>query len=223
MKNMKENITLAAILVIAAICLSFAIQHFLHVNLDSVKIHKLNQQINRETSQSTHQRFSKNLQAWHDYHEVYTNVREQWDVIPYQEAIKRFYGYPDYVIGDFGCGEAFLAQELSNKIYSFDYVAVNDKVTACDMSKIPLPDETLDVAVFSLALMGINFIDYLKEAYRCLKFDGHLWIAEPTSRIKDVTQFKKMLENLGFDIRDNITQKGKFTFIEALKSRRTPI
>ena len=38
MKDMKENLTLAAILVIAAVCLYFAFQHFSHVNLDSVKI-----------------------------------------------------------------------------------------------------------------------------------------------------------------------------------------
>ncbi|MBU6384151.1 MAG: hypothetical protein KGR16_07570, partial [Verrucomicrobia bacterium] len=24
---------------------------------------------------------------------------------------------------------------------------------------------------------GANFLDYLKEAHRCLKLDGHLWIA----------------------------------------------
>jgi Hypothetical methyltransferase len=27
------------------------------------------------------------------------------------------------------------------KVYSFDHVAINDKVTACDMKKVPLADE----------------------------------------------------------------------------------
>ena len=53
-------------------------------------------------------------------------------------------------------------------------------VIACDVSHVPLDDESLDVAVFSLSLMGANFTDYLREAHRCLKLDGHLWIDEAT-------------------------------------------
>lgn len=64
--------------------------------------------------------------------------------------------------------------------------------------------------------MGINFTDYLQEAYRCLKLDEHLWIAEPSSRLQDQALFLELLKRLGFDIR-SIQIKGKFTFIEALK------
>ena len=39
------------------------------------------------------------------------------------------------------------------RLFSF---CVCDKVTACDMKKVPLADEALDVAVFSLSLMGKN-------------------------------------------------------------------
>jgi ribosomal RNA-processing protein 8 len=42
-------------------------------------------------------------------------------------------------------------------VYSFDHVAINDKVTASDMKKVPLAHEALDVAVFSLSLMGKNW------------------------------------------------------------------
>lgn len=68
--------------------------------------------------------------------------------------------------------------------------------------------------------MGTNWIDYLKEANRCLKLDGHLWIAEPSSRFKNIDLFKKLLEHLGFDVR-RVHEKWKFTFIEALKSERS--
>lgn len=84
---------------------------------------------------------------------------------------------------------SFLAQELENQVHSFDHVAINDGVIACDMAHVPLEDECLDAAVFSLSLMGTNYVDYLREARRCLKLDGHLWIAEPTSRIKDPALF----------------------------------
>ena len=123
------------------------------------------------------------------------------------------------VIGDFGCGEDFLSKELENQVHSFDHIAISDNVIACDMSHVPLDDECLDAAVFSLSLMGTNYVDYLKEASRCLKLDGHLWIAEPISRIKDINLFKDLLERLGFDVR-RVHEKWKFTFIEALKSDR---
>ena len=50
-------------------------------------------------------------------------------------------------------------------------VAVNENVVACDMAHVPLDDETLDVAIFSLSLMGSNFSEYVREAYRALKLD----------------------------------------------------
>lgn len=180
---------------------------------------QMNLQINHETSQDAHQRFIKNPQSWHEYHEAYREARKEWEVIPYEEAITFCKKRPDWFVGDFGCGEAFLAQELENKVYSFDHVALHEKVIACDMVRVPLEDSCLDVAVFSLSLMGTNFIDYLREARRCLKVHGHLWIAEPISRMRDAGQFKELLERLGFDVR-GANQKGKFTFMEALKSDR---
>jgi hypothetical protein len=64
-----------------------------------------------------------------------------------------------YVIGDFGCGEAKPAEAVSDRhtVHSFDHVAVTDDVVACDMAHVPLDDESLDVAIFSLSLMGANF------------------------------------------------------------------
>jgi ubiquinone/menaquinone biosynthesis C-methylase UbiE len=120
---------------------------------------------------------------------------------------------------DFGCGEALLAANVENKVFSFDHVAINENVTACDMCHTSLDDACLDAAAFSLSLMGSNFIDYLKEAHRCLKLDGHLWIAEPTSRIQNIELFRDLLFRLGFDV-SRIDEKWKFTFIKAIKSER---
>jgi Hypothetical methyltransferase. len=40
----------------------------------------------------------------------------------------------DYTIGDFGCGEAKLAEAVSDRhtVYSFDHIAINDNAIACD-------------------------------------------------------------------------------------------
>ena len=76
--------------------------------------------------------------------------------MPYEEMIRWCQKRSGLVIGDFGCGEAKLAEALADRhtVHSFDHVAVNDAVVACDMAHVPLGDETLDVAIFSLSLMG---------------------------------------------------------------------
>ena len=43
---------------------------------------------------------------------------------------------PQLIIADMGCGEAKISQCVPNKVFSFDLVAVNDFVTACDMAKV---------------------------------------------------------------------------------------
>jgi ubiquinone/menaquinone biosynthesis C-methylase UbiE len=126
-----------------------------------------------------------------------------------------------YTIGDFGCGEAKLAEAVSDRhtVYSFDHIAVNDKVIACNMAHVPLEDEALDVAIFSLSLMGSNFTHYLREAYRTLKLDGQLHIIEATSRFSDLRQFQNELEALGFDV-VSVQDMWKFTHIRAMKTER---
>ena len=46
------------------------------------------------------------------------------------------------------------------------------------MASVPLADASVDAAVFSLALMGVDYGAFLVEAARVLKFKGWLWIAE---------------------------------------------
>ena len=124
-----------------------------------------------------------------------------------------------YVIGDFGCGEATLAEAVCDRhtVHSFDHVAVNDNVIACDMAHVPLDDETLDVAVFSLSLMGANFTNYLREAHRTPKLDGQLHILEATARFTDRDGFARGLARLGFAI-VSVEEKWKFTHITAIKT-----
>ncbi len=50
-------------------------------------------------------------------------------VVPYEEMIRWCRQRSGYVIGDFGCGEAKLAEAVADRhtVYSFDHVAVNDQ------------------------------------------------------------------------------------------------
>ena len=66
----------------------------------------------------------KKILEWVHYHEEYRKARED-EVTPYKEMIKFYKKRDGLIIGDFGCGEAFL-RELSSKhtVHSFDHVAI---------------------------------------------------------------------------------------------------
>lgn len=92
-------------------------------------------------------------------------------------------------IADLGCGDATLSASLQTqlkrlrlKIYSFDLYSTSKLVTRADIANLPLPDGSIDVAIFCLALMGTNWIDFIEEAFRILRWKGELWVAEIKSR-----------------------------------------
>ena len=126
-------------------------------------------------------------------------------------------------IGDFGYGEALLAKAVSDRhvVHSFDHVAKNESVTSCDMAHTPLESDTLDVSIFSLSLMGANFNDYLREAWRTLKLDGRLLLWVATSRFDDPERFARDLARLGFDV-SRVMEGAQFTEIQAIKVDREP-
>jgi SAM-dependent methyltransferase len=182
---------------------------------------KLNQQINTENSETTNKRMQENPEEWIEYHRAYRETRKDWKVIPYEKMIDRIIEIsPRLKVGDFGCGEAKIMEVLGeNRVFSCDHVAINDKLTACDMRSIPdLSDGSLDVVVFSLSLMGKNWVDYIIEARRCLWKGGSLLIAETTKALAEgrLSDIRNVLNNQGFKIvkEENIDV---FTFIEAKK------
>lgn len=55
-----------------------------------------------------------------------------------------------HVVADFGCGEAAIAQGVANKVYSFDLVAKNKFVKACDMAKVCLNEKSVTCISYCL-------------------------------------------------------------------------
>ncbi|PBP21076.1 ribosomal RNA-processing protein 8 [Diplocarpon rosae] len=106
-------------------------------------------------------------------------------------------------IADLGCGDAALATALQShlkslklKIHSFDLQSPSSLVTKADIANLPLIDGTVDIAIFCLALMGTNWVDFIEEAFRILRWKGELWVAEIKSRFGRVTGAgKKVVEH----------------------------
>ena len=87
------------------------------------------------------------------------------------------------------------------------------------MTHTPLEDATLDVAVFSLSLMGLNYAEYLKEAHRTLKFGGMLKIAEPINRWHDKEgELLSNITNAGFLLIGEVVESNQFLYIDAIKT-----
>jgi hypothetical protein len=59
-------------------------------------------------------------------------------------------------------------------VHSFDLIKVNEFVQVCDMANVPLTNNSVDVAIFCLSLMGTNFLSFVKEACRYTKLQYEL-------------------------------------------------
>jgi ribosomal RNA-processing protein 8 len=105
-------------------------------------------------------------------------------------------------IADLGCGTASLSyrlqphlNDLHLTLHSFDLSKPTGPsaplVTVADISSLPLQDGSVDVAIFCLALMGTNWLDFIDEAYRILRWRGELWVSEIKSRFGRVDNNKK--------------------------------
>mmetsp|Transcript_27207 Transcript_27207/g.105990 ORF Transcript_27207/g.105990 Transcript_27207/m.105990 type:complete len:165 (+) Transcript_27207:420-914(+) len=117
------------------------------------------------------------------YHSGYREQVKKWPRNPLDDIIRMVKKQPSsYMVADFGCGEARLAREVKQRVHSFDLVAINENVTACNMKHTPLQSDSVDIAVFCLSLMGTDYPDFLTEARRILKPSGKLFIAEVLSR-----------------------------------------
>ncbi|KAF2443079.1 hypothetical protein P171DRAFT_433421 [Karstenula rhodostoma CBS 690.94] len=104
-------------------------------------------------------------------------------------------------VADLGCGTASLSyrlqphiKSLNMHIDSYDLSKPSGPsaslVRVADISALPCAEASADVAVFCLALMGTNWLDFIDEAYRILRWRGELWVAEIKSRFGRVEKAK---------------------------------
>uniref|UniRef100_A0A8R1TNJ8 Ribosomal RNA-processing protein 8 n=1 Tax=Onchocerca volvulus TaxID=6282 RepID=A0A8R1TNJ8_ONCVO len=185
--------------------------------IDSSLFRYINEQLYTMNGSEAMELFRKDPEAFKLYHKGYQMQAKKWPCNPLHIIIQwiRSLKHDGLVIADLGCGNAIIAETLSHTatVHSFDLVAVNDRVTACDMSKVPLCSESVDIVVFCLSLMGTNLNEYLSEANRILKKGGFLKIAEVASRFINIKQFVHAVTKMGFVFSGKMMKDGDYFVI----------
>jgi superfamily II DNA or RNA helicase len=178
---------------------------------------EVNRKWSISSSRTTNNNLKENPEEWYYYHSLYAEKRTTWSEIPYVE-IAKLIKRKDFVVADLGCGENLLKNELpKNKVLSFDHIAIDDSVTECDISNLPINSETVDVSILCLALMGTNYEDYITEAYRILKPMGFLFISEPKGKwTGKENELKSIIQKIGFN-HPVIWYSGDFLYLKGEK------
>ena len=163
------------------------------VQLEGARFRWLNESLYTESSQRSFELFQSDPSLFETYHLGFRSQASAWPNSPVDDCVAYLLSKLSArsVVGDFGCGDAKLAEKLKGKmtVHSFDLISVNPLVTACNIAEVPLGDACLDAAVFSLSLMGTDWPKFIAEAQRCLKTRGILYIAEVQSRLLDFGSF----------------------------------
>ena len=185
--------------------------------LESSKFRWLNETLYTKPSQESFQLFQNNPELYDIYHTGFSNQAGKWPLNPVDLIIKDLSRLKNVIVADMGCGNARLAQELRQfKVHSFDLHAGNEFITACDIANVPLPDQSCDIAVYCLSLMGTNFKQFLMEAFRILKKNGILKIAEVVSRM-DANEFISAVQGLGFKLLKKRESSKMFILMDFVK------
>lgn len=203
-----------------------SLQQQMKSKLEAANFRMLNEAMYTSTGAEAKAMLDKNPSLFSEYHTGFARQVQRWphnpldDVISFLSTQRR-----DLQIADLGCGEARLAHDVPQEnVHSFDLVATNERVKACDIARLPLEDCSVDVVVFCLSLMGSNYGDYITEARRVLIPNGLVLVAEVASRFEnhDPKQFIQGVESLGFCLEKDspFVKNGGFHSHESRKKRR---
>ncbi|KAI8902940.1 methyltransferase-domain-containing protein [Globomyces pollinis-pini] len=193
------------------------LQEKMKKKLTGSKFRWLNETLYTNHSKHAIKIFQEQPELFDIYHEGFSSQVQDWPENPVDIFIDYLENVPkESVVVDMGCGEAKIAATLHEKltIHSFDLVAANEFITACDISKVPLKSKTVNIVIFCLSLMGVNFVDFLKEAHRILRKGGELKIAEVISRIDNLKEFIKGVESIGFKLVSQNKENKMFVLLD---------
>eukprot|EP01135_Chromosphaera_perkinsii_P000858 Nk52_evm21s152 gene=Nk52_evmTU21s152 len=121
------------------------------------------------------------------------------------DLVKCKFELPAEVVDSVRKGDGEEDRKFNDSLLSPHFVNTDNyyRTVACNMAKSPLPASSAHMAVFSLSLMGTDFLSFVHEANRVLKNNaGVMKIAEVNSRIENMDAFISAIEAVGFTLLD---------------------
>lgn len=169
-----------------------------------------------QTSIKTNKMFQDAPDLWNKYHDKrdfsFKGYKEQ-EELPINTIIRHLEGIKYKLkILDLGCGRNIISNHFTDNqkftITGYDHVSHNGSI-ACDISKLPNENESINICIYSQSLMGSNWQEYLKEGKRVLNYNGEMIICESVERYDKI---KECVEELGLHIKKEEYAKDKRWF-----------
>ena len=184
---------------------------------------ELTKKMSTQKSETTNKMFETTPTLWHEYHDSRDfsfKGYDKQDEIPLNKIIKYLETKRSHKLNilDLGCGRNLIQEHFKDNkkftVTGYDYVSYNGSKVA-DISNLPEEDESIKVCVYSQALMGSNWKDYLVEGYRVLEYNGEMIISESVERYEVV---KQQLAAIGMHvIREEYAETNRWFYIYAIK------
>ncbi|KZP24563.1 hypothetical protein FIBSPDRAFT_735242 [Athelia psychrophila] len=226
-----------------------ALQKNMKASLDGARFRWINEVLYKAASAESHEMMRNDPSVYEEYHTGFRHQVLSWPTNPVSHYASALAAYPPKtVIADLGCGDAALARALLPKgmtVLSFDLVSDGGLVVEADVcTRVPLPGceggwevkgkegakkaagqsqgdgGVVDVTVCALSLMGTNWPGTVREAWRIMRADGELKIAEVASRFTDVDEFISLVGSIGFRLVKKDDGNTHFTLFEFVKVAR---
>jgi len=181
----------------------------------------LHQRYKTLSSNNLHNEFKNDEKLWINYHKIAEENEKTFpeNEIPRNKIIQELEKIKTKrtkKIVDMGCGKAFISKHFENDIrfefINYDHISINDKIISCDISKLPLEDDSIEICILCLSMWGSNCKEYIKEAERVLESNGKLYIIEPTKRWSNTDENGLIIEE-GKKLRE-IIEENRFQIIK---------
>ena len=187
------------------------------------EISELHKEYKTLKSENLNNKFKQNPDLWTTYHQIAEENEKSFpeEDIPRNRVIRQL----DKIktkrtkrIVDLGCGKGQIFQYYKDDkrfmFHNYDHISSNDTIISCNISNIPLEEDSVEICILSLAMWGSNCREYIQEANRILETGGKLYIIESTKRWSEKDELGNIIEGKEGSKLKSLLEENNFQIVE---------